>query len=124
MNPCPADGVLGSFLTEDGLSEAQAAEVEQHVVDCERCQRVLEQLTGDFSRPSSRDGVAAGSLGWPGADRFALAGYEVLEEIARSGSAVVYRARNTTDDHVVAIKVLTGSGKDLMRFAAEMQAGE
>ena len=54
-----------------------------------------------------------------------LGKYEILEEIGRGGFAVVYRARDTTLDRVVALKVLhpqlTTDPKFVQRFHQEAQ---
>jgi hypothetical protein len=52
-------------------------------------------------------------------------GYTDLSEVGRGGFAVVYRARRTAFDQVVAIKLLTGTDVDdtaLARFARERRA--
>ncbi|MBN1810790.1 MAG: serine/threonine protein kinase [Anaerolineae bacterium] len=55
-----------------------------------------------------------------------LAHYEILEELGRGGFAVVYRARDTTLDRIVALKVLhpqlTTDPKFVQRFQQEAQA--
>lgn len=52
-----------------------------------------------------------------------FAGYEIIEELGRGGMGVVYRARSTTDDSLVALKVVlpavASSPDDLTRFVRE-----
>ena len=123
MNACPEESVLRRFIHEDGLSESEAADVEGHVADCAACQRALELLTGDLSHLLSlRDGDVVLPPQRTTPEEFALSGYQVLRAIARSSSAAVYQARDLATPRVVAIKVLTATGKEVLRFAAEMQA--
>ncbi len=55
-----------------------------------------------------------------------LGGYDLLEEIGRGGMGVVYRARQTTLDRVVALKVILGGAsipeESIERFLREAQA--
>lgn len=52
--------------------------------------------------------------------------YEILDELGRGGFAVVYKARDTTLDRIVALKVLNpqpaSSPKFVQRFYREAQA--
>ncbi|MBY0522683.1 MAG: protein kinase [Gemmataceae bacterium] len=65
MSRCPSEKQLDLFL-EEQLTDADVRSVSAHVAVCERCQSVLERLTGDVEtdEPSvvlSRSSVAAGA---------------------------------------------------------------
>ena len=54
-----------------------------------------------------------------------LGNYEIIDEIARGGMGVVYRARQVNADRVVALKLIRGSDpdpKELERFESEAKA--
>lgn len=54
-----------------------------------------------------------------------LGNYEIIDEIARGGMGIVYRARQINADRVVALKLIRGSDpdpKELQRFQAEAKA--
>jgi tetratricopeptide (TPR) repeat protein len=123
MNPCPDENVLHKFVIDGGLTESEAAAVEEHVGSCEQCQKVLDLLTGEpFFPPPLGRAIGSDQSQRMASDQFSLAGYQIGGEISRHESVVVYRARDLTRNRDVAIKVLTGSSNDYPRFAGEMQA--
>src|SRR2546421_236094 len=97
--------------------------LEQHI-------RALRSLTPVLDLSPYDDGAAPAN-GGPAdrdsapADLGSLAGYDLLEELGQGGTGVVYKARQTGLDRVVAIKMLLGghfAGQiALRRFRTEAQ---
>lgn len=137
-----------TLLLDDGLSDAEQAEMARHVEGCADCRQRLELLaaepdwwheTRDFlSGLTEEDGAA---LSGPDAEPVALdfldpsdnpamlgrlGEYEVLEIIGRGGMGVVLKGYDHDLNRYVAIKVLAphwaSSGAARRRFAREGQA--
>lgn len=98
---CPTDERLQQFLNGT-LPEGESPTLDSHVQDCVTCQQSLDRLTAFANSawlPASGIATSAGAL--PN-----LPGYVLEEELGRGGYGVVYRARATQLDRLVAIKLL------------------
>src|SRR5262245_51578190 len=140
---CVTDENLRAFLLgrlPDSLSET----ISRHLESCPSCEKAAQRLD-DLTDPLLRSLHRAFSADTPlpraeaatlpaEPERLAgsapisrcVAGYELLEELGRGGMGVVFRARQTSVNRVVALKmILTGqlaAANEVQRFRTEAEA--
>ena len=125
--PTPEDVRLFEFLERyldslhsgDVVSRSVLIERHPELAKCVRCIELLDRLAPE--RPSKTTDVPAQP-----ATPQSFGKYELLEEIGRGGMGVVFRARQTDLDRLVAIKMILSSrlasADDVGRFHAEAKA--
>ncbi len=133
--PDPLDAVIAEYLqqVEAGQVPDRAALLARHPELADRLRAFfadfdrVDRQAGDL-RLSADPARTVGGEGTPGElPRVRYFGdYELLEEIARGGMGIVYKARQTTLNRVVALKMILrgelATERDVSRFRAEAEA--
>jgi eukaryotic-like serine/threonine-protein kinase len=111
---------LDSLHSGDVVSRSVLIERHPELAKCVRCIELLDRLAPE--RPAAKTTEASVQPATPQA----FGKYELLEEIGRGGMGVVFRARQTDLDRLVAIKMILSSrlasADDVGRFHAEAKA--
>ncbi|WP_165223279.1 serine/threonine-protein kinase [Aquisphaera insulae] len=143
---CPTPEMFRKILDDTRTDGPEWSEVETHVAGCRACQDLLERLTApateaggaepSWSGPRSaavaspsafpteaRAGGEAAPVWASVADApFSIPGYAIERELGRGGMGVVYLARQTDANRLVAVKMVPagrGRAEDLVRFRFE-----
>lgn len=134
----PLQSLIADFLDAEGKGQpldravwlaqhsAQADSLKDFLANHDRM-KISAPLASDDATLPPIAGNASRSRSYAVGDRLKYFGdYELVEEIARGGMGVVYKARQTSLQRIVALKmILTGhlaSESDVQRFRAEAEA--
>ncbi|HEV3345398.1 MAG TPA: protein kinase [Pirellulales bacterium] len=130
---CPPISTLRQFAVGD-LAAGEFGGLAEHIESCQECERTLDQFGGDADQMLLRlrrlSAPVAGSPDLPSASPAGLprrlGKFELLEELGSGSFGVVFRARDTELDRMVAIKLLRAgrlaSRADLDRFLREARS--
>ena len=124
------EAVIADYIRacETGTAPNRSEIIKQHPELADQLRQFIGQhdRMNQIAAPIRGFGEALAQAVGPGQQLSYVGNYELLEEIARGGMGVVYKARQTTLGRIVAVKMIVSgrlaSEQDVQRFQVEAQA--